>query len=158
MPNTPIIRPLTAGDIPLVAEWIAAIPLWQRYHMSAERGAVLFAQALHRADVLLAAEVDGVAHGVAWCMVGGAFGRSGYLRLLGVHPAEAGYGLGARLLEQAEHVIARTSPDMFLLVSDFNAGAQRFYARQGYQQVGALPAYVLPDVTELIFWKRLDPV
>jgi hypothetical protein len=46
------------------------------------------------------------------------------------------------------------SSDLFLLVSDFNHDAQRFYQRQGYQQIGAIPGYVLPDVSELIFRKR----
>ena len=55
----------------------------------------------------------------------------------------------------AESLVAGLAPDMFLLVSDFNIDAQRFYQRLGYVQVGALPAYVLSDVTELILWKKL---
>ena len=42
-----------------------------------------------------------------------------------------------------------------LLVSDFNDGAQRFYARHGYVQVGRLPALVASNVDELLFWRRL---
>jgi ribosomal-protein-alanine N-acetyltransferase len=44
---------------------------------------------------------------------------------------------------------------MVLLCSDFNTEAQRFYRRAGYEQVGALPDYVVPGVAELIFRKRL---
>ena len=47
------------------------------------------------------------------------------------------------------------SRDLFLLTSDFNEGAQRFYRRMGYTQIGAIPSYVVPDVTELIFRKQL---
>jgi ribosomal protein S18 acetylase RimI-like enzyme len=62
-------------------------------------------------------------------------------------------GLGAELLAEVE---ARAeSRDLLLLVSDFNEGAQRFYRRMGYQQIGAIPGYVLPDVSELIFRKVL---
>ena len=43
---------------------------------------------------------------------------------------------------------------MFLLVSDFNTDAQQFYQRLGYRQVGKLDDYVVPGVSELIFWKR----
>ena len=82
-------------------------------------------------------------------------GRSTYLRLLGVRADFHGAGLGAALLDAAEQAAAHTR-DMILLVSDFNHGAQRFYERQGYRQVGALPGYVLPDVTELIYRKRLS--
>ena len=46
------------------------------------------------------------------------------------------------------------SADVFLLVSDFNTTAQAFYRRLGYEQVGAIPGYVVPGITELIFRKR----
>jgi ribosomal protein S18 acetylase RimI-like enzyme len=83
----------------------------------------------------------------------GAFGRSAYLRLIGVRPDKARSGIGAQLLNHIEQSISGT--DLFLLVSDFNRDAQVFYRRQGYEQIGAIPGYVLPDVTELIFRKRL---
>ncbi len=40
-------------------------------------------------------------------------------------------------------------------MSDFNAGAQRFYERHGYVRAGALDGLVLPGVAELLYWKRL---
>ena len=43
---------------------------------------------------------------------------------------------------------------LFLLVSDFNVDAQRFYQRHGYTQIGAIAGYVVPEVVELLFWKR----
>lgn len=150
------IRPLTASDIPRIAEWIAAIPLWQHYDYSAARAAQGLERALAQGDLLLTADCDGKpACGLAWCIPRGAFGRSMYLRLLGVQPDCHGAGLGAALLDAAEQHAA-AARDMILLVSDFNHDAQRFYERQGYRQVGALPGYVLPDVTELIYRKRLS--
>src|SRR5690606_41610750 len=47
------IRPLTASDVPGVADWIAAIPLWQRYHYTAARAAEGLYEALTRGDLLL---------------------------------------------------------------------------------------------------------
>jgi len=44
---------------------------------------------------------------------------------------------------------------MFLLVSHWNDGARRFYARRGYSEVGRLPAFVRADTDEIICWKRL---
>jgi ribosomal protein S18 acetylase RimI-like enzyme len=85
----------------------------------------------------------------------GAFGRSPYLRLIGVRADMAGSGIGARLLDAMEARAAEVADDLFLLVSDFNEGAQRFYRRQGYVQIGAIPGYVLPEVSELVFRKRL---
>jgi ribosomal protein S18 acetylase RimI-like enzyme len=153
------IRPLTVSDIPAVASWLVATPLWQRYRLTDTTARSGLESGLGRADVLLVSDSgdeDGQACGLAWCMREGAFGRSAYLRLLGVRPGYTGLGIGAALLEQAEQAVATIAREMFLLVSDFNVGAQRFYRRQGYTPIGAIPGYVLPDVTELLYWKRLQ--
>lgn len=152
------VRPMQSEDIAVVAGWLSAVPLWQRYHLTEARALQLLDQALQRADVLLVADSDdpgGRACGLAWCLPAGAFGRSAYLRILGVHPDRAGQGIGAVLLRQAEATVATSCDDLFLLVADFNTDAQRFYERQGYHQIGVIPGYVLPDVAELLYWKRL---
>lgn len=144
------IRPMLPADVPVVSRWMADMPLWRRYGVT-EAGAVAqFNEAIARGDIVL---VEENRCGFAWCVRGGGFGRSDYLRLIGVRPECAGQSIGAALLTEVEAQV--TSDDLFLLVSHFNEGAQRFYKRMGYDQVGAIPGYVLPDVTELIFRKRL---
>ena len=59
------------------------------------------------------------------------------------------------VLSHVEQTVRTHSRDLFLLASHFNEAAHRFYARHGYREVGQLPAYVRPDITEHIFWKRL---
>jgi ribosomal protein S18 acetylase RimI-like enzyme len=147
---------MTAQDIPIAAEWMVTIPLWRRYGLTANRAAEGFEKALRDGDILQVADLDeDRCCGFAWAMIGGAFGRSVYLRLIGVRADAASRGVGAKLLDNVEQVAAALSDSLFLLVSDFNTDAQRFYQRQGYQTVGRIPGYVLPDVDELIFWKRL---
>jgi ribosomal protein S18 acetylase RimI-like enzyme len=63
--------------------------------------------------------------------------------------------VGAKLLEAYEAEVAKVSGHAFLLASQDNAGAHRFYERHGYRRVGLLPALVLPDEDEVLFWKRL---
>lgn len=144
------IRLMLPEDIPAISKWMAEMPLWRRYGVTEASASANFAGALRRGDLVLVAD-DGC--GFAWVLRGGAFGRSDYLRLIGVRADCAGRGIGAALLGEAE---ARAeSRDLILLVSDFNDGAQRFYQRMGYEQIGAIPGYVLADVTEFIFRKRL---
>jgi ribosomal protein S18 acetylase RimI-like enzyme len=148
------IRPMIASDIPILAAWMTETPLWQRYGLSVERAIANFEAGLKNGDWLLTADGEAAAQGFAWAMVKGAFGRSPYLRLIGVRPDAVGSGIGAGLLDAVERMAVAVSNDLFLLVSDFNHDAQRFYQRHGYQQIGSIPAYMLPDVSELIFRKR----
>lgn len=152
-----MIRALRSEDIPIIAGWIPAVPLWIRYGTTAAHMEAQLRQALDRGDLLLVADLEaaGSANALLWCMIGHAFGRSAYLRLLGIQNGYTGHHAGAALLQEAEQHVRKAHQDLFLLVSDFNEDAQRFYRRQGYHQVGAIPGYVLPDVTELLFWKRL---
>lgn len=149
------VRPMTLTDIPPIAAWMVQTPLWQRYQLTVERAIKNFERGLERGDVLLVADADVSSIGFAWCLPQGGFGRSMYLQLIGVQPDQARKGVGAALLDAAEQAALKVSHELFLLVSDFNLDAQRFYERQGYTQIGAIPGYVLPDVTELLYWKQL---
>ncbi|MFN8528833.1 MAG: GNAT family N-acetyltransferase [Anaerolineae bacterium] len=150
-----IVRPLTAQDIPLVSAWIVTIPLWKRYGLTVEKLSGQLATALDN-DLLLTVDTEESAVGLAWCLPRGGFGRSAYLKMLGVRPDQSGRGLGAILLDHLETLV--TSNELFLLASDFNSDAHRFYQRQGYQQIGAIPDFVLTGVTEMIFYKKIRPV
>ncbi len=154
------VRPMISDDIPLVAAWMVQTPLWQRYQLTIERASQNFEKAFERNEVLLVADAgeDNIGCGFAWCVPQGGFGRSMYLRLIGVRQERARAGVGAALLRGAEDAALKVGNELFLLVSDFNLDAQRFYQRQGYQQIGAIPGYVLPDVTELLYWKQLQPI
>ena len=152
------VRPITPADIHILARWICAAPLWQRYGVIETTILVRLEHGLQKADTLLVSDVDqmkGRACGLAWCIPYGAFGRSTYLRMLGVRENYIGLGIGATLLKQVEQTTTQYTNEIFLLVSDFNTDAQRFYQRHGYSQVGSIPGYVVPNITELVYWKRL---
>jgi ribosomal protein S18 acetylase RimI-like enzyme len=88
----------------------------------------------------------------------GTFHHSGYIRWVGVAPTSRGMRVGRRLVQHAEDRIFRRGPNVFLTVSDFNADARAFYRRLGYAQVGAIPDYVVPGITERLFRKTLGPI
>ena len=153
---TIILRPMTDDDIHGIVEWMLTIPLWQRYGLQREQTTADLQGGIARGGILYVAEYDSAAWGFAWCLLDGMFGFCPYLKLIGVHPDKHGQNIGGLLLERIEAIAQEHEHhDMFLLVSDFNLGAQRFYQKNGYQQIGAVPHLVLPDVSELIYWKDL---
>ena len=154
-PTAILIRPMTCEDVPELARFIAHAPLWQRYQVSEASARQALEGGLRREEGLYVALVEGQRAGFIWFLLQGAFAHSGYIRLLGVLPAFRRRGVGTALMGQAEAAIRRQAASVFLLTSDFNREAQAFYRRLGYQQVGAIPDYIVPGVTELIFYKRL---
>jgi ribosomal protein S18 acetylase RimI-like enzyme len=163
-----IIRPMTKADIPALADLIAGDPLWQRYGVTEVSAMQRLTQGLAEGATIAVADpltdsrqdVEGQPAGFVWYVERGAFARSGYIMLIGVQPELRGQGIGAALMAHAEAAMFSEvrgfahAADVFLLVSDFNLAAQRFYERLGYVRVGALADYVVPGVTELIYRKR----
>jgi GNAT superfamily N-acetyltransferase len=149
------IRPLSRPELPALAASLATVPLMVRYGNDGARLTRALEGALDRGEALLVAEEDGALRGLAWFLPSGTLGLGGYLRLIALVPGSEGRGTGLALLRAFEAEVARVSRHAFLLVSDFNAGAIRFYEREGYLRVGPLPGLVLPDVAELMYWKRL---
>ena len=155
-----IVRPMQPADARICAKWMAGTPLWQRYGVTQASAQRRFELVLERQATIAIAEREwpGPGHqqplGFVWYTVRGAFERSGYIPLIGVAPGEYGQGVGKALMDYAEGQVFQQVSELFLLVSDFNEPAQRFYQRRGYIQVGALPDYILTGVSELIYYKR----
>jgi ribosomal protein S18 acetylase RimI-like enzyme len=152
------IAPFSEQDIAPCAHIMAGSEPWTRYGVTAAAAGDLWRSALRDAAAVSVARLDGRTVGFAWYIPGGGFGLSGYLKLLGVDATVRGKGAGTALLE---HIERRTLEDgqveLFLLVSDFNVAAQRFYRRHGYAEVGTVEDYVIPGITELIYRKQLRP-
>jgi ribosomal protein S18 acetylase RimI-like enzyme len=151
-----VVRPFRPNDAPACGAIVGATPLWQRAGLGAERMAGILTAAADRDETILVLDEGGVI-GFAWIDPRGCFGRSAYLRMIAVAPDRRSSGLGARLMDAFETVAATEDGNAFLMVSDSNTDAQRFYARRGYVEVGRVPGYVQPDVVELVFWKRVGP-
>jgi ribosomal-protein-alanine N-acetyltransferase len=114
-----------------------------------------FAQAMQRLtnparEVLVATTHDQVV-GVLILDLNGVL--NGYVQILGVHPEWRNRGVGKQLIMWAENRIYRQSPNVFLCVSSFNAGAQRFYTRLGYQPIGELPDFLKQGCSEILMRK-----
>lgn len=156
MTDSVTIRPLTAADIPEIAAWVAATPLWQRYRVTEESMRARLHQGLDQNAAIVVAERLGRVLGFLWFVPRGGFDRGDYVQLIGVRPDERSHGVGRALMAFAEGESRDRGRDVFLLVSDFNARAQQFYQRLGYREVGLLEAYVIPGVNELIYVKYVS--
>ncbi|MBM7114547.1 GNAT family N-acetyltransferase [Archangium primigenium] len=150
-----VIRPATLADLPSLATVLAPLPLFRAYGLDASALEARFRGALERGEGLLVAvgEDAGGPLGVCWFLTRGTFGTGAYLRTLALGEGHQGSGLGTRLLAAYEAGCGAPPGGYFLLTSDFNTAAQRFYQRHGYRQVGALPDFATPGVAELVFWK-----
>lgn len=82
----------------------------------------------------------------------------GYIQSIGVFPQWQGQGKGSQLLQFAEERVFAETPNLFLCVSSFNEGAQRFYARLGYERVGELRDYVVAGYSEILLRKSIGPL
>ena len=149
-----MVRPATDEDVAAMARAAAAQPLMQRYGSTAEGLERHLRGAIEAHDGLLVAD-DGGVRGFAWFQHHTGFGVGGYLKLIALAPGTEGKGLGAALLDEVEREVAARHKHLFLLVSDFNDGAQRFYERRGYTLVGRLEQLVKPDIDELLYVKRV---
>jgi len=81
----------------------------------------------------------------------------GYIASLAIDKDHRKRGIGRRMLAFAEQRIGRESPNVFLCVSSFNTEARKFYERQGFQQVGELPDFLIPGHSEILMLKSKGP-
>ena len=67
-------------------------------------------------------------------------------------------GLGKELIQFCEDRILKYSPNVFICVSSFNAGAIRLYEELGYGRVGELKDFLQNGYTELLYRKTKGPM
>lgn len=150
-----MIRALVPADIAALAAGLSSLPLMQRYGRTEAAMAADFRAAYERGECLFVWDSGKGAEGILWFFPTGTLAMGGYLRLIAMVPGSSSHGAGAKLLAEFEAQVGASSRHAFLLVSDFNVDAHRFYEKHGYTKVGAIPKLVRPDVDELVYWKRL---
>jgi ribosomal protein S18 acetylase RimI-like enzyme len=81
-----------------------------------------------------------------------------YVQTICVAPGNRASGIGRLLMSHAETRIFRDAPNVFLMVSDFNAAARRFYAGLGYLEIGEIPDYLVAGRSEILMRKTRGPI
>jgi ribosomal protein S18 acetylase RimI-like enzyme len=147
------IRPASKSDLRRLSGAMAELPLFSSYGLGADALMRRWMEGRVRGDGLLVAEDDGGLRGICWFLPSGTFATGAYLRTLAVLPGSQGKGIGAKLLAAYEEATRAATGGWFLLASDSNEGAHRFYRRYGYVEVGRIPDFAKRGVTERVFWK-----
>jgi ribosomal protein S18 acetylase RimI-like enzyme len=82
----------------------------------------------------------------------------GYIQTILMKENCRGRGVGKKLIRFCEERILKYSPNIFICVSSFNAGAIRLYEELGYKRVGELEHFLKQDFSELLYRKTIGPI
>lgn len=145
------VRPFEPRDIDAVNDILTTHRPWTEYETRFELDVEDFAET----GTALVAAIDGSIAGIIWWLPTGAFGLSGYLKLLGVHQGYQSAGVGTALMDAMESAVIDDAgvSDIFLLVSGFNDSARGFYAQRGYVEIGPIENYVENGIDEVLMRK-----
>jgi [ribosomal protein S18]-alanine N-acetyltransferase len=83
---------------------------------------------------------------------------SGYLKSIAVKQGWRSQKLGERMMAFIEQEIFSSCANLFVCVSSFNRGAQRFYLRRGYEMVGTLNNFLVEGYDEILMRKTEAPL
>jgi ribosomal-protein-alanine N-acetyltransferase len=151
---SPSIRPYQPDDRNVVIRMLAGADPWKRLGYTAIHWERFFDPLPQGREALVIERARRVA-GVAMLRQRFLFGD--YLELLAIDPSAQGQGLGRMLLTHVEGIVFARVKNLFLCVSDFNSGARRFYQRYGYQEIGPIPNFLVPETAEILLRKTTGP-
>jgi [ribosomal protein S18]-alanine N-acetyltransferase len=144
------IRAMQPGDRKAVVQLLAESDPWKALGYTVEDWGRIFCPIPQGRDSLVSV-VDGNIAAVA--IVRQKFLLGDYLELLGVDDRARGKGIGKELLAHIESQVFARTKNLFACVSDFNSGARAFYKKQGYQEIGPMPNFLIPGSAEILLRK-----
>lgn len=148
------IRPMRPDDREAVIRLLADSDPWKKLGYDQNDWSRIFSP-LPQGRETFVAESDGRIIGIA--IVRQKFLLGDYLELLGVAAYARQQGAGKRLLAHVEDLVFARTKNLFACVSDFNASARAFYRKQGYQEIGPMPNFLIPGSAEILLRKTAGP-
>lgn len=145
--------PFPAEEADALATAVAAIDPWATYGYPAASIASYLAGD-DRSGVRLLLQVDGESAGVVALQPDWLHGP--YLRVLAILPPFQGRGIGSAILDWIESEARNANErNLWVVASQINAGAIRFYQRHGFAQAAQLDDLAYDDRIEILMRKRL---
>lgn len=151
----PEIKEALTEDMPGMAALIAGDEAWRRYGIDQEEALDMLRDA---DDTFYVAKEGGQLIGFYALRLNGVGNIGGYLRMIIVAEDWRNRGIGSQLLEHAWAVTDERVPNLFLICSTDNVGAQRFYKRNGFRAVGLLDDLVVFGHQEILFRRTGGPL
>ena len=148
------IRPMEPMDRDAVVRLLAESDPWKRLGYTQEDWGRIFCPTPQGRESFVVDTEGAVA---AIVIIRQKFLLGDYLELLGVATWARGKGIGKELLAHVESLVFRSTKNLFACVSDFNKDARDFYKKQGYQEVGPMPNFLIPGSAEILLRKTAGP-
>lgn len=152
--TTSTIRTMVPDDRKAVIQLLSDSEPWNTLGYGVDDWSRIFCPLPQGRDSYIA-ELEGQIAGVA--IVKQRFLLGDYLELLGVAAWARQKGVGGHLLKHIEDLVFQRTKNLFACVSDFNEPARTFYKKQGYQEIGPMPNFLIPGSAEILLRKTAGP-
>ena len=152
--NGQTIRPMQPDDRETVIRLLADSDPWKTLGYGHKDWSRIFCPIPQNRESFVA-ETAGQVTGIA--IVRQKFLLGDYLELLGVASWARHQGTGKQLLSHVEALVFARTKNLFACVSDFNTGARDFYRKQGFQEIGPMPNFLIPGSAEILLRKTAGP-
>ncbi len=126
--------------------------LWNAYFKN-NSNPDLIKEAIKRKELYGAYNKNDKCIGIMGVIEKGCFGSFNYLSLLSVNSRYRNKGIGKILLDKFENIGFVNTDRVFVLCSDFNEDAQRFYLKNGYTECGKIKSLFKREIDEYLFVK-----
>ena len=154
LPSPATIRSYKPDDFAAVVRMLADLDPWKRLSYNASDWERVFEMPMQGREAFVI-EAGGSVVGVGVLRQRFLFGD--YLEIFAIAASAQGRGYGRALLAHVESVVFRRAKNLFVCVSDFNHQARRFYARNGYTEVGPILHLLIPGSSEVLLRKTVGP-
>lgn len=152
------IQKMNISDVEKCSKIICESILGQKYGYKEERIKNMMIDLIEKDENIYTAIVDEDVVGLVWYDLKGAFSISPYLRLIIVDKKSKGMKVGTSLIDFYEEQCKKTDKQYFLLVSDFNVEAIKFYEKRGYEKIGVIPSFIKKEINEIIMIKKNENI
>jgi len=146
------VRKGTQEDFGQLANIISSSEAWTCYGIDYNLALKLFEQ---MQDTIYVAEINNRLVGFVTLRTDGVGNIGAYIRMLAVAPTFRGQSIGAQLINYVSQIAAHNIPNLFLICSPDNFRAQKFYKRNGFEQVGIIKDLVVTGHDEILYRKCL---